>query len=195
MIYAEEVLGRNVDWKTLNFGGSSMTIPDSTIIPRKRLFKKGGLGKRIDKEVMADNQVSWSATSSDDERTGCSPIERRSQEKRIKGTWLDEMLFDMLDNEDPTNAALPLPAGIDVSMDGMMEHAEFRGSPRAPIEADVPPSIMSPTVRQRISRLEHEVILKNNEIVEYMKRVETLEALLKEKDAKILLLSSTSIDH
>lgn len=194
MVYAEEILGKSVDWKSLNYTGSKMIPPNTNDIPRGRLFRTGGLGKKMDMDVGADDEVLWSSTSSDDEHTGCSPHTRRNIEKGIKGNWLENALFDMLGNDTLDTNIGSLPISNVISREDVyipVESSQSIGGP--PSEDVVPTTIVSSDLQQRISCLETELINRNNEVVEYKKRIEVLETLLQEKDAEIVLLKSTSM--
>jgi hypothetical protein len=50
----------------------------------------------------------WTAISSDDEKIGCTPTERRAIEATIKGRMVHNTLINMVNN-DTTESLLPLP--------------------------------------------------------------------------------------
>ena len=50
----------------------------------------------MDHAVISVEEAEWSCTSSDDDQTGCAPKVRREKESRIKCTWLNSTLMDMV---------------------------------------------------------------------------------------------------
>jgi hypothetical protein len=101
MVYAEVVLQKRVDWRTLPYKPhGNMNTPTTQVIPTTRLFEGDALGKKIHKVEIPDNEVQWSKTSSDDSSTGHSPSTTREiLDTTWTGNWLDEVLHEMVAND------------------------------------------------------------------------------------------------
>lgn len=97
MVYAEVELGRTVDWRTMRHSTLSRTsLPETASIPNVRKFANGGLRRITAITTKDDDEIEWSATSSDDEYTGCPSEVRREIERPLKGRWLERALLDMV---------------------------------------------------------------------------------------------------
>ena len=174
MVYAEEILGKVVDWRTLKCSGSNMITPKSRDIPRRRKYQEGGLGKKMDLGFVQDDEVVWSPTSSDDEHTGCSPKTRTSLDNIVKHKWLESTLLDILDNDvrhagegssAPNNSAFELD---DVEI--------------------IPGTSETPRLIARISELEGELAKKTREVIEFQQQVEALQQMVRDRDQQILIM-------
>ena len=96
MVYAEVELGRVVDWRSMRSSATSkVMVPDGPSIPLVRRFPEGGLGRIMATCKEDDDDIQWSATSSDDDKTGCPSEVRRDVEQAFKGRWLDRALHGM----------------------------------------------------------------------------------------------------
>jgi hypothetical protein len=100
MVYAEVVLGKRVDWMTINIQTkSNMKAPLTTFFGPGRKFPHGGLSKKMPSKSIPNDMVVYSATSSDDEKTGCTGAERRAILASIKGQVVHNTLTKMVSNE------------------------------------------------------------------------------------------------
>jgi hypothetical protein len=111
MVYAEVVLAKRVDWMTINIQtNSNMKAPLSPFFGPGRKFPNGGLTKKMpSKKSTPNDMVDHSATSSDDEKTGCILAVRRVLLNSIKGQVVHNTLTEMVANE-PTKEPLLLQA-------------------------------------------------------------------------------------
>jgi hypothetical protein len=76
--------------------------------PKGRKFPTTGLGKMMPSKMSGNELEMWTASSSNDEKTGCTPAERRAIENTIKGRMVYNTLIDMVNN-DTTKSLLLLP--------------------------------------------------------------------------------------
>jgi hypothetical protein len=111
MVYAKVVLGKRVDWMTINIQtNSNMKAPLSPIFGQGRKFPKGGLTKKIPpKKSTPNDMVEHSPESSDDKKNGCTPVVRRAILDNIRGWMVHNTLIEMVANE-PTEEPLLLQA-------------------------------------------------------------------------------------
>jgi hypothetical protein len=109
MVYAEVVLGKQVDWMTIHIQPkSNMKAPLQSYFPKGRKYPSTGLGKMMPSKTSENELDMWTASSSDDEKTGCTPAERRAIENTIKGRMVHNTLIDMVNN-DTAETMLLLP--------------------------------------------------------------------------------------
>jgi hypothetical protein len=109
MVYAEVVLGKQVDWMTIHIQPkSNMKAPLQSYFPKGRKYPSTGLGNMTPSKTLENELDMWTASSSDDEKTGCTPTERRAIENTIKGRMVHNTLIDMVNN-DTTETLLLLP--------------------------------------------------------------------------------------
>jgi hypothetical protein len=101
MVYAEVVLGKRVDWMTIKIQtNSNMEAPLSPFFGKGRKFPNGGLTRKVPpKNPTPNDMVVHSPTSSDDEKTGCTPVVRRALLNSIKGRVVHNTLTEMVANE------------------------------------------------------------------------------------------------
>jgi hypothetical protein len=127
MVYAEVVLGKEVDWMTLKIQPkSNMKAPMESFYPRGRKYPGRGLSKKkSNKAETPDEMVEYSSTSSDDAKSGCIKPARKAFYATIKGRNLVEDLNEMLDN-DLIQEPLPLQA-IEGEVEGRWEEGEGSG--------------------------------------------------------------------
>jgi hypothetical protein len=86
MVYAEVVLGKNVNWMTINIQTkSNMKVPLTSYFGLRRKFPHGGLGKKMPSTEISNDLVVHLDTSSDDKKTSCIPTEKRAILASIKG--------------------------------------------------------------------------------------------------------------
>jgi hypothetical protein len=73
MVYAEVVIGKQVDWGSVNIQtNSNMRAPLQAHFGPKRKFPDKRLGKKMPSKKKPNELVVWSTTSSDDKKTGCT---------------------------------------------------------------------------------------------------------------------------
>jgi hypothetical protein len=114
MVYAEVVLGKRVDWTTINIQtNSNMKAPLSPFFGSGRKFPNGGLTMKMPSKTSTPNDmveyspndmvkyspndmVEYSPTSSNNEKTGCTPIVRRAILNSIKGRVVHNTLTEMV---------------------------------------------------------------------------------------------------
>jgi hypothetical protein len=115
MVYAEVVLGKRVDWMTINIQtNSNMKAPLSLFFGRGRKFPKGGLTKKMPLKISTPNDmVEHEPQSSDDEKNGCTPAVRHAILDNIRGRMVHNTLIEMVANE-PTEEPLLLQAIMDM---------------------------------------------------------------------------------
>jgi hypothetical protein len=95
MVYVEVVLGKRVDWTTINIQTNSNM--KAHLSP---FFGKGRLTKKMpSKTSTPNNMVNHSPSSSDDEKTDCTPTVRRAILNSIKGQVVHNTLTEMVANE------------------------------------------------------------------------------------------------
>jgi hypothetical protein len=86
MVYAEVVLGKQVDWRSINIQtNSNMRAPLQAHFGQGRKFPDGRLGKKMYSKENLKELVVWLAISSNDEKTGCTQAVRHAIEATIKG--------------------------------------------------------------------------------------------------------------
>jgi hypothetical protein len=85
MVYAEVLLGKRVDWMTINIQSkSNIKAPLTSFFGPGRKFPHGGLGKKMPSTEIPNHMVVHSETSSNDEKTGCTRAKRRTILANIK---------------------------------------------------------------------------------------------------------------
>jgi hypothetical protein len=101
MVYAEVVLGKRVDWTTINIQtNSNMKAPLSPFFGKWRKFPNGGLTKKMPpKKSTPNDMVKHSPQSSNDENNGCTPTVRRAILDNIRGRMVHNTLIEMVANE------------------------------------------------------------------------------------------------
>jgi hypothetical protein len=100
MVYAEVVLGKRVDWMTINIQTkSNMKALLTPFFGARRKFPNGRLSKKMPSKSIPNDMVAHSATSSDDEKNGCIRAERRAILASIKGQVVYNTLIEMVANE------------------------------------------------------------------------------------------------
>ena len=174
MVYAEVELGRTVDYRTMRHSVlSKIILPDSSSIPWTRKFPEGGLKKVTAPTVMDDDDIQWSATSSDDDKTGCPSEVRRGIEQAFKHKWLESTLNDMA-AADEGNGILDRTCGPSMG-------------------ASTPMSPRSPRTAAYIQSLEEELRQSKIEVEESRKKIEDLELtiLTQEETISVLQLRRT----
>jgi hypothetical protein len=115
MVYAEVVLLKKVDWMTMRLSSTTqMIIPVSLDIPQVQKYLDGGLGRMMDHAVVSNEEVNWSCTSSDDEKTGCEPEIRRENEDVIKCAWLNNTLLDMVAQDKVNSTEIHVEIAVEV---------------------------------------------------------------------------------
>jgi hypothetical protein len=73
MVYVKVVLKKQVDWTSINIQSkSNMKAPLHPHFGSGRKFPDGRLGKKMLSNKKPNKLVVWSATSSDDKKTGCN---------------------------------------------------------------------------------------------------------------------------
>jgi hypothetical protein len=108
MVYAEVVLGKQVDWMTIHIQPkSNMKAPLQSYFPKGRKYPTTGLGKMMPSKTSENELEMWIANSSDDEKTGCTPTEWHAIETTIKGTMVHNTLINKVNN-DTTESLLPV---------------------------------------------------------------------------------------
>jgi hypothetical protein len=120
MVYAEVVLGKRVDWTTINIQtNSNMIAPLQAFFGLGRKLPHGGLGKKMPSKDDPNLSELWSETSIGNKKISCIHLEKRLLEATIKGRMVENALINMVDN-DNTEGALFLPAieGIHYQHDG-----------------------------------------------------------------------------
>ncbi len=169
MVYAEQILKKLVDWRTIRLSRNSViTLPSTSNIPENRKFEDGGLGRVVATTIIPDEEIEWSATSSDDEHTECSSQTRRDFEQEVKQKWLHQTLLDMAANEENEVEAnaVPIPEMMEISSPQIVNDIEY------------------------IKTLEEEVNCSRKLVLEYQERIEVLQLQLQEKDSIILELQN-----
>jgi hypothetical protein len=78
---------------------SNMKAPLTSYFGLGRKFLHGGLGKKMPSTKIPNDMVVHSDTSSNDEKTGCTPTERRAILANIKGKVVHNTLTEMVANE------------------------------------------------------------------------------------------------
>jgi hypothetical protein len=92
MVYAEVILGVEVDWRTMEIQpNSKMAAVTTTSLPIERKFPGEALGKKATEVEVPNEEVTWSDTSSDDSDTGCDPSVRKQIEGFFKCQWLNSV--------------------------------------------------------------------------------------------------------
>jgi hypothetical protein len=76
--------------------------------PKGRKFPIIGLGKMMPSKTSENELEMWTANSSDDEKTDCTPAKRRAIEATIKRRMVHNTLIDIVNN-DTTESLLSLP--------------------------------------------------------------------------------------
>jgi hypothetical protein len=77
MVYAEMVLEKQVDWKTIKIQPkSNMIAPKVRFIGTGRKFPHGGLGKKMPTKKVVNTMVVRFDNSSNDEHKSCEPLKR-----------------------------------------------------------------------------------------------------------------------
>jgi hypothetical protein len=100
MVYEEVLLGKMVDWMTINIqSDSNMKAPLTSFFGLGRKFPHRGLGKKMPSTEIPNDVVVHSTTSSDDEKTGCTRAERCAILASIKGKMVHNTLTEMVANE------------------------------------------------------------------------------------------------
>jgi hypothetical protein len=100
MVNVEVVLGNRVDWMTINIQSKlNMKAPMTPFFGPGRKFPHGGLGKKMPSTEIPYDMVVHSATSSDDEKTGCTQAEKHAILASIKGKVVHNTLTKMVANE------------------------------------------------------------------------------------------------
>jgi hypothetical protein len=101
MVYVEVVLGKRVDWMTINIQmNSNMKDPLSPFFEKIRKFPNVGLTKKMaPKKSTPNNMVEHLSQSSDDEKNGCTPAIRRAILDNIKGQMVHNTLIEMVASE------------------------------------------------------------------------------------------------
>jgi hypothetical protein len=85
MVYAEVVLGKKVDWMTINIQSkSNMKAPLTLFFGPGRKFPHRGLCTKMPSTSIPNDMVVHPATSSDNEKIGCTRAERRAILASIK---------------------------------------------------------------------------------------------------------------
>ena len=110
LVYVEVVLGKRIDWMTIKIQtNSNMKAPLSLFFGKRRKFPNGGLTMKMPpKKSTSNDMVDHSATSNDDEKTGCTPVVRRTILDNMRGWMVHNTLIEMVANE-PIEELLLLP--------------------------------------------------------------------------------------
>jgi hypothetical protein len=110
MVYAEVVLGKRVDWMTINIQTkSNMKAPLTPFFGLGRKFPHRRLSKKMPSKSISNDMVVHSTTSCDNEKIGCTRVERCANLASIKGQVVHNTLTEMVANE-PTGKPLLLEA-------------------------------------------------------------------------------------
>jgi hypothetical protein len=74
MVYAEVVLGKQVDWMTIHIQlKSNMKAPLQSYFPKGRKYPSTGLGKMMPSKTSENELDMWIASSSDDVKNRLHP--------------------------------------------------------------------------------------------------------------------------
>lgn len=113
------------------------------------------------------------ASSNDDEKTGCTPTERRAIEATINGRMVHNTLIDMVNN-DTTKSLLPLPP----NEGGDYQKEQDVGS-SGPAMGEALPNTEAHFDRfQKIAKLEEDLVSTRALMEDFKAKVEQLQAKL-----------------
>jgi hypothetical protein len=185
MVYAEVVLGKQVDWMTIHIQPkSNMKALLQSYFPKERKFPTTSLGKTMPSKTSENEMETWTASSSDDEKTGCTLAERRAIEATINGRMVHNTLIDMVNN-DTTESLLPLPPneGGDFRKEQDVESSRpAMGKALPNTEAHFDPF-------QRIAKLEEDLASTRALMEDFKAKVEQLQAELEAQKKIVATLS------
>ena len=100
MVYVEVVLAKEFNMKTMNIQSKSKikaTLHSHLYSGRK--FPHRRLGKKMPSTEIANEMVIYLATSSNDEKIGCTQAERHAIEATMKGKLVHNTFIEMVANE------------------------------------------------------------------------------------------------
>jgi hypothetical protein len=189
MVYAEVELGKRVDWMTVNIQTKSkMKAPMTPFFGPGRKFPNGGLSKKMPSKSIPNDMVAHSATSNDDEKTGCTRAERRAILASIKGQVVYNTLTEMVANE-PTEKPLLLQA----IEEGDYGHGE-EGEDSGPTMDEGFPDMEVPcNPFEKIAELEQELVTSKALVEEYKLKNQELEVELVAQKNMVSRLSGNPI--
>jgi hypothetical protein len=171
MVYAEVVLGKRVNWMTINIQTkSNMKAPLTSFFGLGRKFPHGGLSKKVPSKSIPNDMVVHLATSSDDEKTSCTRVERHAILASIKGQVVYNTLTKMVANE--TTWELLLLEATEGEDNGHGEEGEGSG----PTMDEGFPDIEAPcNPFEKIAELEQELATSKALVEEYKLKNQELE--------------------
>jgi hypothetical protein len=190
MVYAEVVLGKRVDWMTINIQTNTyMKAPLSPFFGLGRKFPDGRLTKKMPSKTSTSNDmVEHSPTSRDDEKTGCTRAMRHAILANIKGRVVYNTLTEMVANE-PTEEPLLLQA-IEGGDHGHGEEGEGSG----PTMDEGFPDMEDPcNPFEKIVELEQELATSKALVEEYKLKNQELEEELVAQKNMVSHLSGNAI--